>query len=47
MKMREFFGLIMLIVLLSIWSFVFAEAKVDLSNISPNPGIVVEQKLNN
>jgi len=44
--MREFFGLIMLIVLLSIWSFVFAEAEAPPSTMSQKANISIERTVN-
>lgn len=45
--MREFFGLIIFIVLLCIWSFVFADPKTEPSMVSSINKIPVEKVVQN
>ncbi len=41
--MREFFGLLFFIILLFIWSWVFADGKANSSVISSNHDITIEK----
>lgn len=44
--MREFFGLILFILLLSLWSLVFADGKIKSQTVSSNNTIVIEKSIN-
>jgi len=45
--MREFFGLIMFLVLLCIWSLVFAEPKINSHAVTQTSQIPVEKVVQN